>query len=60
MSISKTDFHRCLKQWKNDWNKCIKSKGDYFEAHCDKLTIVQITSEVQKLFEQPMCIMGQN
>jgi hypothetical protein len=23
MSISKTDFHKCLEQWETGWNKCI-------------------------------------
>ncbi|UYV70093.1 hypothetical protein LAZ67_7001761 [Cordylochernes scorpioides] len=30
--IFKNDFLKCFEDWKNRWNKCIISHGDYFEG----------------------------
>jgi hypothetical protein len=32
LSTSKTDFNKCFEQWKNCWNKFIKSPEDDFEG----------------------------
>lgn len=32
LSTSKRDVQKCFEQWKNHWNKCIKSQGNYFEG----------------------------
>jgi hypothetical protein len=31
-SIKENDFHGALEAWKKRWDRCIRSKGDYFEG----------------------------
>jgi len=32
MAIPKKDFSDCLEKWKERWDKCVKSQGEYFEG----------------------------
>ena len=31
-SIRKETFQNCFEQWRNGWEKCVQSQGDYFEG----------------------------
>jgi hypothetical protein len=31
-SIKENDFYGAFGAWKNLWDRCIRSKGDYFES----------------------------
>jgi hypothetical protein len=31
-SIPEEEFSRCMEQWKHRWEKCIHSRGEYFEG----------------------------
>jgi len=31
-SIRKEAFQKCFEQWRNHWEKCVQSHGDYFEG----------------------------
>jgi len=31
-SICKEAFQKCFKQWRNCWEKCVQSQGDYLEG----------------------------
>jgi len=31
-SIRKEAFQKCFEQWRNHWEKCVQSQGDYFEG----------------------------
>jgi hypothetical protein len=31
-ALTKYDFLCCIRSWQDCWNKCIDSKGDYFEG----------------------------
>ena len=31
-AITQQEFQNCFKQWKNQWDKCIDSQGQYFEG----------------------------
>ena len=31
-AITKCDYQRCFRQWQERWNKCIQTKGHYFEG----------------------------
>lgn len=35
----KGQFQKCFGQWKDHWNKCVVSEGDYFERDKDCNTI---------------------
>jgi hypothetical protein len=54
---TKTDFSKCLEQWKMAGRSASSRKGDYFEGdspyYCGKFTTVRITSEIQILLEWP-------
>jgi hypothetical protein len=32
-SIKKNDFYGAFEVWKKRWDRCIRSKGDYFEGN---------------------------
>ena len=38
MAIPKKDFSDCFEKWKECWDKCVRSQGEYFEG--DQGTIV--------------------
>ena len=31
-TLKQYDFQKCLRSWKSRWDRCINSKGDYFEG----------------------------
>jgi hypothetical protein len=31
-NISTEEFHKCFQQWEKRWDKCVESKGEYFEG----------------------------
>jgi hypothetical protein len=31
LAIPKSQFQTFFRQWKDQWNKCVVSEGDYFE-----------------------------
>ena len=32
MAIPKKDFANCFEKWKERWDKCVRSQGEYFEG----------------------------
>jgi hypothetical protein len=32
IAIPKEDFADCFERWKRHWDKCVRSKGEYFEG----------------------------
>ena len=32
MAIPKKDFSGCFEKWKERWDKCVRSQGEYFEG----------------------------
>jgi hypothetical protein len=35
-SIEENDFHGAFEVWKKQWDRCIRSQGDYFEGDCSQ------------------------
>jgi hypothetical protein len=33
MAIPKKDFSDCFEKWKERWDKCVRSQGEYFEGN---------------------------
>jgi hypothetical protein len=36
-SIKKNDFHGALEAWKEQWDRCIRSQGDYLKEMAAKI-----------------------
>jgi hypothetical protein len=32
MAIPKKEFSDCFEKWKERWDKCVRSQGEYFEG----------------------------
>jgi hypothetical protein len=32
LTVPKSQFQKCFGQWRDHWNKCVVSEGDYFEG----------------------------
>jgi hypothetical protein len=30
-TLTKEDFQNCCRKWQERWDKCVRSKGEYFE-----------------------------
>jgi hypothetical protein len=58
-STKENDFHGAFETWKNQWNLCIRSQGDYFEGdggqNC-KLSQHLLFYLVRELFDTPRII----